>query len=86
MAFMNDWLYAAIALLPPFAVAIGVASFGGSAGRLAALPFAGTLTTLILMLLSMAVGQSSFFDLALAAAFISVPGLLLYAHFLEQWL
>jgi multicomponent Na+:H+ antiporter subunit F len=86
MAFMNDWLYAAIALLPPFAGAVAIVSFGGSAGRLAALPFAGTLLTLILMLLAMAVGQSSFLDLALAAAFINIPGLLLYAHFLEQWL
>jgi multisubunit Na+/H+ antiporter MnhF subunit len=86
MAFMNDWLYAAIALMPPLAAAVCIVSFGGSAGRLAALPFAGTLIVLLMMLLSMAVGQSSFFDLALAAAFIGIPGLLLYAHFLEQWL
>jgi len=86
MAFMNDWLYAAIALLPPFAAAIGIVSFGSAPRRLAALPFAGTLVTLLLMLLAMAVGQSSFFDLALAAALISIPGLLLYAHFMEQWL
>lgn len=86
MAFMNDWLYAAIGLLPPLGAAIAVVSFGGTTRRLAALPFAGTLITLLLMLLSMAVGQSSFFDLALAAGLISIPGLLLYAHFLEQWL
>jgi multisubunit Na+/H+ antiporter MnhF subunit len=86
MAFMNDWLYAAIGLLPPLAASVAVVSLGSTTRRLAALPFAGTLVVLLLMLLSMAVGQSSFFDLALAAAFIGVPGLLLYAHFLEQWL
>jgi len=83
---MNEWLYAALALLPPLAVSVAVVSCGRTTLRLAALPFAGTLLTLVLMLLAMAVGQSSFFDLALAAAFVNVPGLLLYAHFLEQWL
>lgn len=83
---MNAWLVAAIALLPPLAVAVAAASFGMPSMRLVAVPFAGALVVLLLLLLPMAVAQPSFLDLALALAIASFPGLVVYAHFLERWL
>ena len=42
--------------------------------------------TVILVLLSFALDQSSFIDLPLAFALLSLPGSLLMALFLERWL
>jgi multisubunit Na+/H+ antiporter MnhF subunit len=45
-----------------------------------------SLTMLVLIALSFALGQSSFIELPLALALLSLPGSLLMALFLERWL
>lgn len=60
MAFMNAWLIAALALLPPFACAAFLALRGSMANRLVAVQLGSAITVFILMLLTMAVDQQSF--------------------------
>ena len=86
MAFMNVWLAAALALLPPFACGALLTIGGPAGGRLVAVQFASAIAVLILMLLAMAVDQRSFLDLALTLALVTYPGRLIYTHFLERWL
>lgn len=86
MAFMNAWLIAALALLPPFACGAFLALRGTAASRLVAVQFASAITVFILILLSMAVHQRPFLDLALTLVFVTYPGMLIYTHFLERWL
>ena len=83
---MNIWLLVATVLLLgliPCGVVIVTAS---TADRLIALELAGVVSTLVLLLLAQGFGQSSFFDLALAAAILAFPAGLVFAHFLERWL
>lgn len=85
MAGINDWLIAATVLifgLIPCGIRV---SRGKPAERLVALEMAGTLTALDLMTLARGFGQPSFIDLALALAFVSLPGFLLFVHYLERW-
>lgn len=86
VARMNAWLASAIALMPPLAMPIYVGLRARSANRLVAVMFAGTLTALILVLMSFAFAQPSFVDLALALSLLSLPGTLVMARFLERWL
>ena len=83
---MSPWLAALIALLPPLAVALWVGLRAGTADRLVALELAATLTVLIMVLMSFAFDQPSFIDLPLTISFLSLPGTLVFAHFLERWL
>ena len=59
---------------------------GGTAQRLVAMQLASAVTTLILALMTFAFDQSSFIDLALCLALLTLPGTLLMALFLERWL
>lgn len=86
MASLNAWSAAAIALLPPLALAVWVAGRATLGSRLAALQLATALATLILALLTFAFGQSAFTDLPLSLALLSFPGTLLVAFFMERWL
>lgn len=83
---MTDWLAAVLALLPPLAVPLWVAVSGRTADRLVAAQLASTLSGLVMVLMSFAFDLSSIVDLALSLAFLSVPGALLFALFLERWL
>jgi len=83
---MNVWLAAVLALLPPLAMAGTVALRAGSADRLVAVQLATSISILILVLMSFAFDQPSFIDLPLTLAFLSLPGTLVFAHFLERWL
>ncbi len=83
---MNPWLLAALGLAPALAGAVLVAARGSLAQRISALPFAGAITVLMLLLLAVAFDQSSFQDLALTLALVGYPGTLIYAHFVERWL
>ncbi len=83
---MNAWLLAALALLPALAWPLWVACRSGTANRLVAVQLASTLTGLMLALLSFGFDQSSFVDLPLCLALLSLPGTLLFAVFLERWL
>ncbi len=66
--------------------ALAVAGRGDSATRFVALQMIGSVATLVLTVLSFALDQSSFIELPLALALVSLPGTLLLALFLERWL
>jgi multisubunit Na+/H+ antiporter MnhF subunit len=83
---VNTWLWAATALL------LGVVPCGWLALRasrvdaLVGLQTAGTLTTLVLVLLAEGFERSSYMGVALALAFLSFTGVLLIARFLGRHL
>jgi multicomponent Na+:H+ antiporter subunit F len=54
--------------------------------RLVALEIAGTVNTLILLMLAQGLDRPPFFDLALVLALLSFAGGMVYARFLERWL
>lgn len=83
---MSAWLLAAIALLPPLAVVFHVGLSGRTGDRLVALQLATAIVVFVLVLMSFALDQSSFLDLPLTLAFLTLPGTLVFAHFLERWL
>ncbi len=83
---MNLWLITALALLLAFLPCGWVLARGRTMERFVAMQMAGTLTTLILLLLARGFGQPTFSDLALAFALLSFPASLLFAHFFERWL
>jgi multicomponent Na+:H+ antiporter subunit F len=83
---LNIWLWAATALLIGLGPIVLVALRSPApVERLAALELAGTITTVLLLLLAQGFDRSLFFDLALVMALLSFGGGLVYAHFLERW-
>jgi len=72
VAGLTDWTVAFALLLPAFAVPVAAALRGGVADRLA-------LATFVF-------DQSSFIDIALCLALLTLPGTLVLALFLERWL
>jgi multisubunit Na+/H+ antiporter MnhF subunit len=83
---VNPWLAAAIALVPALGGCAVVAMRRSLADRLVALELASVLSAFVLILLTVAFAQPSFIDLALTLALLSLPGSLVYAHFIERWL
>ncbi len=83
---MTDWMLATIALLPPFAVSVAGGCFGRTGSRLIAVQVASSLAIAILMLMTFVFDQSSFTDLPLCLALLSLPGTLLMASVVERWL
>ena len=83
---MNPWLATAIALVPAFGGCAVFAMRRNIADRLVALELATVLSAFMLILLTVAFDQPSFIDLALTLALLSLPGSLVYAHFVERWL
>lgn len=83
---MTPWLAAVIALLPALAVPLWIALRGALPDRLVAVQFAATIAAVIMTLMSFAFDQSSWIDLPLTLAFLSVPGTLLLAIFVERWM
>jgi multicomponent Na+:H+ antiporter subunit F len=83
---MNPWLAAAIALVPALAACAVVAMRRNLADRLVALELATVISAFVVILLTVAFAQPSFIDLALTLALLSLPGSLVYAHFVERWL
>ena len=59
---------------------------GGPVDRLVGLELAGTVDTLVLLVLAQAYDRSIFFDLALALALLSFASGLVFARFLERWI
>jgi multicomponent Na+:H+ antiporter subunit F len=70
----------------PLAVPVVAAARRLPAMRFIALQMLIALATVVLVLLSFALNQSSFIDLPLALALLSLSGSLLMALFLERWL
>ena len=83
---MTDWTIAFIALLPAFAIPVLAALRGTTAHRLAAVPLAGSVATMLLVLVTFVFDQSSFIDIALCLALLTLPGTLAFATFLERWI
>lgn len=83
---MTAWTWTALALmlalLPPAFVIV----VRGTFDRLIALQFAGTVTTLALVVLAVAFGESSIVSLALALALLTLPGSLVFIDIYERWL
>jgi len=83
---MNAWWVSSVALAAPLALPLAAVSRGSSAARFVALQLISSLTVLVLITLSFALGRSSFIELPLALVLLSLPGTLLMALFLERWL
>ena len=83
---MTAWMLATLALLPALAVPMAVACTGSTPNRMVAVQLATTVAAMILALMTFAFDQSSFIDLALCLALLSLPGTLLFALFIERWL
>jgi multicomponent Na+:H+ antiporter subunit F len=81
---VNEWLVAALALLAGL-VPCGLAVLrGGPVERLVALEVAGTVDTLVLLLLAQGYRRSIYADAALTLALLSFAGGLVFARFLER--
>lgn len=79
------WL-AVIALLPPLTAGVIVARHGPLRSRPLAIQFAGTLVAIIFVLISLAMQQPSYIDLALTLTLLALPGTLAYALYMERWM
>ena len=82
----DPWLVALVALLPPLAASLVLAWRGPVAGRFVAIQLAGSVTLLILAIMSFAFDQASSIDLAVTFGVLTLPASLLYAVVLERWL
>lgn len=83
---MIAWLIAAGGLLLALVPCLIVVCRAGPMDGLVAMQLAGTIATLILVVLAQGLGRPALFDLALALALLSLPGMLIFAYFLERWL
>jgi len=83
---VNPWILAAIGLLPGLAICLVVLWRGGIMEQFVALQMSGVVTVLMLMLLAEGTAQPGLLDVAVALALLSLPGNLLFAHFLREWL
>jgi len=83
---VTDWMLASVALLPAFVVAILASCRGRTGSRLVAVQLASSVATAVLMLMTFAFDQSSFTDLPLCLALLTLPGTLLMAMMVERWL
>lgn len=84
---MNAWFAACLVLLIGFVCCAIVALRRRELGDMfPAMLMAGAITTIVLLLMAVGLNRSSFGDLALALAVLSVPATLMYAHVLEHWL
>jgi multicomponent Na+:H+ antiporter subunit F len=83
---VNAWLLAALALLIGLVLCGLVCVHGTPMDRLVGLEMAGTVNTLILIVLAEGYHQAIFFDLAVVLALLSFAGGLVFARLLERWL
>ena len=83
---MSPWLIAFLLCIPPLALATYRALSGRCVQRLVAAELAACIGTLMLVLAGFAWPHDGVVDLALALGLLTVPGTLMFAHFLERWL
>lgn len=86
MAAINPWLAASIAMLLALPLPVWTAVHAPTSHRLVAIELVSVISTLLLVSLSIAFGQPSFLDLAVALVVLSLPGTLVFAVFLGRWL
>jgi multicomponent Na+:H+ antiporter subunit F len=82
----QEFLVAALALLAGLVPCGVVCLRGDPVNRLVGLEMAGTVDTLVLLLLAQAYHRAIYFDLALALALLSFAGGMVFARFLERWI
>jgi multisubunit Na+/H+ antiporter MnhF subunit len=81
---MNEWLVAALVLLVLLVGCGAVAALTDPLSGLIALEVAGVVAITALLVLAEAMRRESFVDLALVAAFLSLPGALMFVRLLER--
>ncbi len=81
---MNEWLIAALALLPVILACLALPPFVEAIDGLVALEVAGTTATAVLLLLAEGLHRQPFADLALIFAVLSFVGSLAFARLLER--
>lgn len=86
MAGVSPWLAAAVALLPPLALAVVLCARGSLEQRFAALQLTGAIAVVLLVVLTFVLQEASSMDLALTLSLLTLPATLLYAVFVERWL
>ena len=79
-------MIASFAVLPALAIPVIAALRGTTAHRLVAVPLAGSIATMLLVLMTFVFDQSSFIDIALCLALLTLPGTLAFTLFLERWI
>jgi multisubunit Na+/H+ antiporter MnhF subunit len=82
---MNAFLIAATVLLAALAPLLGAASLRRPIDGLVALEAAGAVATLVLLCLSVGLGESILFTVAVVAAVVSWIGGLMFVRFLGRW-
>jgi multicomponent Na+:H+ antiporter subunit F len=83
---MTEWHLAAVALLACLPPCGWLCLRGDAINRLVGLELAGTIDTLVLVVLAEAFQRQLYFDLALALALLTFASGLVFARFLERWL
>ena len=81
----TGWLIAGAVLLAGAFPLLWVCLRGSILEALVALELAGTITTLVLLVIAEGTHRQPFFDLALVSALLSFGGGLAFARFLERW-
>ena len=83
---MSQWVVASVALLAGLLPCAVVCLRGDACSRLVGLEMAGTVDTLVLVLLAEVYQRAIYFDLAVALALLSFAGGMVFARFLERFL
>jgi multisubunit Na+/H+ antiporter MnhF subunit len=83
---MTIWRAASVCILLALFVPAWGAFRGSPFSRWAGIQLGTSYTILLLSLLTYVLDQSSFIDLPLALAMLSLVATLLFAHFYERWL
>jgi multicomponent Na+:H+ antiporter subunit F len=81
----TGWLIAGAVLLAAAAPLLWVCLKRSIFEALVALELAGTITTLVLLVIAEGTHRQPFFDLAIVSALLSFGGGLAFARFLERW-
>jgi multicomponent Na+:H+ antiporter subunit F len=82
---VNPYLVGAAVLLASLAPLFVLCVRAAVVDALVALNLAGTIVTLVLLLIAQGTHRQPFFDLALVSALLSFAGGLAFARFLERW-
>jgi multicomponent Na+:H+ antiporter subunit F len=81
----TGWLIAGAVLLAGAFPLLWVCLRGSILEALVAVELAGTITTLVLLVIAEGTHRQPFFDLAVVSALLSFGGGLAFARFLERW-
>jgi multisubunit Na+/H+ antiporter MnhF subunit len=83
---MNPWLVSATVMLGSLVCALAVIATKEALDGVVALELTGAVVTQIMLLIAVGFGDTSFGDLCVVLAFLSLGGGLVFARFMERWL